>query len=374
MNSALNPRGRLYRISAHAGSLRATLMLLALLAAVMFARPAFAPLAAVMALLALNLAAAIVVHPAFRRQLPLLAAHLALLLLVLGVGLGKLFALDGRFELTLGVPFDGELLDRDAGHLYRERLRGLAFEHGGFEIDYAPGRQRGATRNLVRFTDAEGRIREAVIGDHRPLVLEGHRFYTTPNKGFAPVLRWEGGGGAGQSGGEAVRGAVHLPSFPAHELRQWREWQLAGSGTVWVMLQIEGALIDPRTATRFEMPREHRLVVRQGERRFELRPGEAAELAGGRLVYEELRTWMGYRVAYDPTLPWLLASALLAALAFGWHYLARFAAGAARAAPAPAALAAPAATAATTTTAAATVTTATPAGAARLRQAEFADG
>ncbi|OYU68100.1 MAG: hypothetical protein CFE45_43430, partial [Burkholderiales bacterium PBB5] len=41
-------------------------------------------------------------------------------------------------------------------------------------------------------------------------------------------------------------------------------------------------------------------------------------------VYEGLRTWMGYRVAFDPTLPWLLASALLAALALGVHYTLKF--------------------------------------------------
>ena len=39
----------------------------------------------------------------------------------------------------------------------------------------------------------------------------------------------------------------------------------------------------------------------------------------GRLVYDGLRTWMGYRVAYDPSLPWLLAAALLATLALALH-------------------------------------------------------
>jgi hypothetical protein len=63
--------------------------------------------ALVIALLSLNLLAALVVHPAFRRQLPLLVAHLALLALVVLAGFGRLAALDGRFELTQGVPFDG---------------------------------------------------------------------------------------------------------------------------------------------------------------------------------------------------------------------------------------------------------------------------
>lgn len=313
----------LYTLSAHFGSLRGTLALLGLLAAVVLLRPAWWPLAGVIGLLALNLLAALVVHPAFRRQLPLLVAHLALLALVLLVAAGRLLALDGRFELTQGETFDGTLLDRDAGPLHVDRLRGLAFSHDGFEIDYAPGRKRGATRNPVRWRD-DGQPRSAVIGDHRPLVLQGHRFYTSPNKGYAPLLQWR------PDQGEAVRGAVHLPSFPAHELRQSREWTLPDGRAVWVLLHTDEKLIDPSVPSRFTLPRDHRLVVRVGEQRAELAPGGQLALPGGTLVYEGLRTWMGYRVFYDPTLPWLLAAALLSALALALHYTLKF-----RAAPAP---------------------------------------
>lgn len=306
------------RTLAHFGSLRTTLALFALLGTVIFARPTAPVLGAVLGLLALNLSAALVVHPAFRRQLPLLVAHLALLALVVGVGLGRLLALDGRFELTQGEVFDGTLLDRSAGALHVDRLQRLAFRQDGFEIDYAAGRKRGATRNRVTWTGADGRPRAAVFGDHRPLVLEGHRFYTSPNKGFAPVLRWV------PVQGEALRGAVHLPSYPVHELRQSRAWALPDGREAWVMLQIDGPLIDPQAPGAFRLPAAHRLVVRVGEQRAELAPGQWLDLPGGRLVYEELRTWMGYRVAYDPTLPWLLAASVLAALALGWHYARKF--------------------------------------------------
>ncbi|MBL8343229.1 MAG: cytochrome c biogenesis protein ResB [Rubrivivax sp.] len=313
-----------HSLVAHVGSLRSTLALFALLGAVIFVRPDFIALGLVMAGLAFNLAAAIVVHPAFRRRFALLVAHLALLALVLGVGFGRLLALDGRFELTEGVPFDGQLLNRTSGPLHRERLSQLQFTHHGFEIDYAPGRRRGATRNAVSWSDAEGRVRQAVIGDHVPLVLDGHRFYTSPNKGFAPVLRWQ------PERGEPVRGAVHLPSYPMHELRQSRPWHLPDGRQVWVMLSFDEALIPPERAALFRKPQVHRLVVRVGDARHELAPGEAMPLAGGVLTYETLATWMGYRIAFDPTLPWLLAAALVAALALAWHYTAKF-----RSAPAP---------------------------------------
>lgn len=314
----------LYHLSAHFGSLRSTLVLLGLLAAVAMLRPTWWPLAGVIGLLALNLLAAVVVHPAFRRQLPLLVAHLALLALVLLVAAGRLLALDGRFELTQGETFDGTLLDRDAGRLHVDRLQQLSFSHDGFDITYAPGRKRGTTRNTVHWRGDDEQPRSAVIGDHRPLVLQGHRFYTSPNKGFAPLLQWQ------PDQGEAVRGAVHLPSFPAHELRQSREWTLPDGRAVWVMLHTDEKLIDPQVASRFTLPREHRLVVRVGEQRAELAPGEQLALPGGTLVYEGLRTWMGYRVAYDPTLPWLLVAALLSALSLALHYVLKF-----RAAPAP---------------------------------------
>jgi cytochrome c biogenesis protein ResB len=314
------------RTLAHLGSLRTTLALFALLAAVVFARPGWPLLAPALALLASNLAAALVVHPAFRRQLPLLVAHLALLALVLGAGLGRLLALDGRFELLQGEAFDGTLLDRAAGPLHVDRLQRLGFRPLGFEVDYAPGLKRGATRNRVAWTGADGRRREAVIGDHHPLVLDGHRFYTSPNKGFAPVLRWE------PAQGEPLRGAVHLPSYPAQALRQSRAWPLLDGREAWVQLQLEAEPMDPRAAATLRLPVAHRLVLRVDAERAELAPGQALVLPGGRLVYEELRTWMGYRVAHDPTLPWLLAAAVLAALALGLHYALKFRA----AAPAPA--------------------------------------
>lgn len=314
----MKPHALVARLVAHFGSLRSTLAGLALLFAVVLLRPTLWPLSVVIGLLSLNLLVALVVHPAFRRQLPLLIAHLALLGLVVLVAAGRLMALDGRFELTQGVPFDGSLMDREAGPLHREALQRLSFRHDGFEIDYAPGRQRGATRNAVTWNGDDGQPRSATIGDHHPLVLEGHRFYTSPNKGFAPMLRWV------PDQGEPVLGAVHLPSFPAQELRQSLEWQLPDGRAVWVLLQIDEKLIDPQLQTRFRMPETHRLVLRVGEQRAELQPGQRMALTGGTLVYEGLRTWMGYRVAYDPTLPWLLAASLLAALSLALHYALKF--------------------------------------------------
>jgi hypothetical protein len=271
--------------------------------------------------LTLNLALALLAHPAFRRQLPLLVAHLALLALVLLVGIGRLTALDGRFELTQGVEFDGALIDAKAGPWHADaaaQLARLALRHDGFEIDYAPGRRRGATRNPVHWRAADGTPRAALIGDHRPLVAGGYRIYTTSNKGFAPVLTWL------PRQGPSVTGAVHLPAYPMHELRQSSAWHLPDGRRVFVMLEFDTTLIDPAAAATFRMPATHRLVVHSEGQRTELVPGATLDLGTGTLRYDELRTWMGYRVAYDATLPWLLAAALLATFALAWHYVQRF--------------------------------------------------
>lgn len=319
MNSLAASRALL----AHFGSLRTTLAGMGLLggAAVAGQSPgpvATAALSIALLALALNLLAALVVHPAFRRQLPLLVFHLALLALVVLVAFGRMTALDGRFELTQGVTFDGQLIEASAGPWHRDGLQRLAFRHNGFEIDYAPGRRRGATRNPVAWRDGNGGVHAATIGDHRPLVLNGYRFYTSPNKGFAPLLTWL------PDSGEAVTGAVHLPAFPMHELRQSSEWIVPNGQRVWLKLHFDEVLIDPAATAAFRLPESHRLVLHVGEVDAELMPGQRLNLAGGTLVYEGLRTWMGYRVSYDPTLPWLLAAALLAAVALAWHYTQRF--------------------------------------------------
>jgi ResB-like family len=308
-----------HRLSAHFGSLRSTLALLLLLGAVVLAQPSALWLGLVFAALGVNLLAALVVHPLLRRQLPLLVFHLALLALLLLVGAGRLTTLDGRFELLQGVPFDGRLMQQEAGALYQADRQRWQLRNEGFTIDYAPGRRRGVTRNTVAWTDDDGIAQRAVIGDHRPLVIGAHRLYTTSNKGFAPLLRWL------PTKGEPVLGAVHLPSYPLNELRQSREWALPDGRAVWLQLQFdEKNLIAPDSAAQFRLPEVHRLVLRIGDTRAELAPGQAWRIDGGTLVYEGLRPWMGYRVTHDPTLPWLLAAALTAALSLAWHYVVAF--------------------------------------------------
>jgi len=325
------PRPAVLRESAYASlkalaSLKLTLVILALLGAGIIVSYQLEgartwPLVLPLGLLAVNLAAAVATNGVFRRQTALLVFHLALIALVLLVAAGRLSYLKGKLELAEGEVFDGTLTDFDAGPLHPWRLDRVRFANEGFTIDYAPGVRRGPTRNQVVWEDAAGNAQRAVVGDHDPLVLRGYRFYTSHNKGFAPVFLWQ------PKHGEAALGSVHLPSYPIHEYRQAQEWTPPGSReAVWVMLQFDEVILDPERPSEFRLPAQHSLVVRAGEERHELRPGEAVELGDGRLVYQGLRSWMGYTVFYDWTLPWLLAACVVAVASLAWHFWGKFAA------------------------------------------------
>lgn len=277
-----------------------------------------------LSLLALNLLAAIATNRHFRRQLPLMVFHLALLAIVILVAVGRLTYLKGRVEVVEGESFDGQFIEVDAGPLHPwGGLKDAGFVNRGFRILYAPGPVRIGTENLVTWEDGDGRQQQSVIGDHTPLVRNHYRFYANWTKGFALMFGWQ------PRQGEAVVGSVNLPSYPANALKQAQRWSLPGEAEeVWAMLQFEGELI-PEAGGEFRVPDEYTVVVRQGDKRWELNPRSGAtsiDLPGGRLSYLGLRTWMGYHVAWDRTMPWLLAAAIVAVLALGWHFWRKFAA------------------------------------------------
>ncbi len=306
-------------------SLRLTLWLIALLGA----GTAFAylregartwPLVAPLLLLALNLLAAVATNGVFRRQIALLVFHLSLIVLLLLVAAGRLTYLNGHAGVTVGTAFDGVLAASERGPWHTGELSKVSFVNKGFTIDYAPGLQRGATRNHVAWADMQGHWHEAEIGDQDPLILENYRFYTTFNKGFAPTFRWL------PKAGEAMYGSVQLPPYPGNQYSQAAEWTPPDSSVpVWVMLDFDETVLDPERHSSFRLPERYKLIVRIGSTRHEMQPGDSIELPDGRLEFDGLRSWMGYRVFYDWTLPWLLAACIVAIASLGVHFWQKFA-------------------------------------------------
>jgi cytochrome c biogenesis protein len=306
------------------GRTRTTLYLLPLLALSILAFYLDLPLGDIflrgmMVLTFLNLAAALTTQPVFRKKPFLLMFHVCLMLLIALAGLGRLTYLQGRFELSQGQVFAGELLEVDQGPLHNNRLTGLRFVNQGFEVSYHEGLRRDKTENQVLWLDSSGASHTSVIGDQYPLVIDGYRIYTTFNKGFALTFTTE------DENGHLTRGTVNLPSFPAREFEQAQYWTLPGTKTeVWSNLVLDEPVIDTNRGFLLTVPNKHHIVMRIDEHRYELAPGEGIDLGQGRLHYEGVRQWMGYKIFYDWTRPWMIADCLLAITFMLFHFLEKF--------------------------------------------------
>lgn len=292
-----------------------TLLGIAMLAVSVLAlqdRPeATGPMLGAFALLAVNLAAALATHPRLRRDRGLFLLHLSLLVLLLLAGTGRLARYEARVELVDGQSLADAVPEvRVRGPWHRGGMGGADFVQGHFTVDYAPGLRRGDTRSWVT---VEGRRRW--LGDEDALVLDGRRFTTTHNKGYAALLAWI------PEGGEAVRGAVNLPGYPLFEGHQENRFQPPGGPSLDLAFMPARPAPSDRAWCLDSRTARGELKVRMGGRDHVLAPGQVIELSGGRLRFEGMRGWMGYQVFHDPTLPWLFASATLALGGLLWHLL-----------------------------------------------------
>ncbi len=308
-------------------SLRLTLVGMALLAAgaaLSYDNPVGTPvwvLVVPLLLLSLNLLAAIVSNPRIHRRGGLLVFHLCLLGVVCLVAVGRLIHLDAHVELNDGAAFSADdLSDVRKGPWHRGRLDEVRFVQGPWTVDYAPGMVRGLTHSLVSLPDGQGGWRTVDIGDDRPLVVDGYRFYTSFNKGFSAVLTWMPRHGA------PVTGVVNMPAYPLFDFRQTNRWQPPGSDTeIRFWLKLETGLTD---ATAWQLaPRRSQasLVVKTPGERVELAAGQTITLPGGVLRYDRLSSWMGYKIFYEPTIHWLFLVSVIGVIGLAVHFWQRFA-------------------------------------------------
>ncbi len=266
-------------------------------------------------LLAVNLLAALLTNPRFRRHGALMVFHLGLLAVVLLAAVGELAMFQGRLEITEGQAFDpGAVTVSRRGPWHDpDGLGAVAFVQGPFEVHYTPGLVRGRTRSQVRIALPSGGTRPATIGDNTPLVLAGYRLYSTSNKGYSAVLTWLG------EDGETLSGTVHFPSYPLWEWKQLRDWRTPG-GTALALTLLPPSRAPTERAWVLDSRRARgRLRVHVEDRTQVLRPGESLSLPGGRIRLEDIRMWIGYELFYHPTLPWLFAAALVAVAGLAWH-------------------------------------------------------
>jgi len=262
-----------------------------------------------------NLAAALVAQPTLRAQPMLFAFHAMLGVLLLLIAADRLTALRGHVEITEGAMFDPSIAEVEAGPLHPYHLDRVAFVQGPFEIRYMPGMKRRETISLLRIPEPGGRWTEARVGDDNALIFGDYRFYTSFNKGFAPVIAY-----TDAQGQEAV-GAVHMPSYPLRDFEQGNDWTPPGGAPLKFWLSIEEPIFNPDAEWVFRKPKDPTLVVIEGGgSRHPLALGQSVVLAGGASIrFEALRTWMGYTISANPFSAWMIASAIVAFIALAAH-------------------------------------------------------
>ena len=274
-------------------------------------------LAVPLAVLAVNLLAAILTNGAFRQQSALLVFHVCLLAVILLIAVGLLIRFDGHVELVEGEAFDAYAVEIvRKGALHRFVLDKVNFVQGRITVDYRPGLIRHNTRSNVIEVGTNGQTQE--IGDGNSVTFGSYRFNTTFNKGWAVILRWSGDKGIVQ------RGSVNFPSYPEFEWKQANEWTTPGGEHLALELRLN------------PVPGDSDWVLKSGESEFslvisdarldthELKPGQSIRMTHGTLTVEELRLWMGYRIDFDPLLPWVFAAAMLALIALAVHFQLKF--------------------------------------------------
>jgi len=274
-----------------------------------------------LSLLAINLLAALLVRQAFRHQAALLVFHVGLLCVLLLAAAGVLLRFDGRVEVTEGAAFDAaDVQVHGRGWLHPVRLRQVAFEQGPVAVRYVAGLRRGTTRSRISVPDRDGSGTPLELGDGRGFESHGYRFMPTFNKGYALLLLWQG------DDGRQRLGAVNFPSYPEFEWRQVNRWVSPGGETLTLALDLQRRVPADAPWTLASGDVEFAVGVdRHGHARRTLAPGESVAVAGGRLTPLGLRLWMGYRIDFNPLLPWLLAAAFVSLGALAVHVQLKFA-------------------------------------------------
>ena len=265
--------------------------------------------------LLLNLSASLLTHVRFRRDMPLLVFHLSLIALILLLGLARMNYLDGQLVLTRNVPYSGQMVSSEQGPWYRPSSS-IKFVHEGFVDIYPADGDEYQTFNRVRWWDEQGISHVGEIGDDRPLLLDGYRLYAS-RRGYAPRMIWD-----------SVRGNSHFIDIQLGSIERdgWYEgsrWVLDDGPEIWVSMQrlVEQPLAGHERLNMGVADIKDPVVVRIDDRRVELAPGESLRLSSGSLTYASLDVWMGYRIVYDPTMPWIIATLVIAVLSLLSFYI-----------------------------------------------------
>lgn len=269
-----------------------------------------------LALLVVNLSASIATNARFRSDLPLLVFHISLLAFISLLAIARLTYFEGTAVVPVGVWFGGDLRTDERGPLHGAGARRLRFSNDGFTEVVSEKNTSQYIYNRVKFLDGAGNSHQGVIGNDRPLALDGYRIYVSRNRGFAPTLQW-------LADDEAVHfTTVQLEPIGVDGFTMGTAWTIPGGPPLWVSLSTE--LPQPTASARRDnlgiKDADNKLMVWHNGRFTDLRLGQSMDLPGGRLTYSGLNVWIGYNISYDPTRPWLIGTIAIAIISLMCFY------------------------------------------------------
>jgi hypothetical protein len=273
-----------------------------------------------LSVLAINLSAALLVRHAFRQQAALLLFHVGLLGVLMLVAANVLMRFDGSVEVVEGTAFDTAVVtDRGRGWLHPDRLDRVNFSQGPLQVQYRSGLERGATRSRLVVNQLDGTDIERDIGDREGFTSHGYRFMTTQNKGYSVVMLWR------DAGGRETFGVVNLPSYPKFDWKQVNDWTTPAGETLTLELKLPQRVPDEGPWTLRSHNADYEVRISGAEQtETTVGPGQSLALTGGEITVVDLRLWMGYRIDYNPLLPWLLTAAFLSLGALAIHMAQKF--------------------------------------------------
>ena len=273
-----------------------------------------------LSVLAINLFAALLVRHAFRQQAALLLFHVGLLGVLLLVAANVLLRFDGSVEVVEGTEFDAAVVaDRGRGWLHPGRLDRVNFSQGSLEVQYLSGLERDTTHSRIVVNQPDGIDIEREIGDRQGFTAHGYRFMTTHNKGYSLLVLWR------DAGGRETIGVVNFPSYPRFDWKQVNDWTTPAGETLTLELKLAERVPEEGPWTLRSRGVDFEVGI-SGDTRTEksIGPGESIAVAGGEITIVDLRLWMGYRIDYNPLLPWLLTAAFLSLGALAVHMAQKF--------------------------------------------------
>jgi hypothetical protein len=273
-----------------------------------------------LSVLAINLSAALLVRHAFRQQAALLLFHVGLLGVLMLVAANVLMRFDGSVEVVEGTAFDTAVVtDRGRGWLHPDRLDRVNFSQGPLQVQYRSGLERGATRSRLVVNQLDGTDIERDIGDREGFTSHGYRFMTTHNKGYSVLVMWR------EAGGRETFGVVNFPSYPRFDWKQVNDWTTPAGEALTLELKLAEQVPEDGPWTLSSRGADFKVgITGQGQAEETIGPGQSLALAGGAITIVDLRLWMGYRIDYNPLLPWLLTAAFLSLGALAVHMAQKF--------------------------------------------------